>query len=138
MKSIPIPVWLICLYFGLSAAWGFYVYISYLLGIENSNSELNVILETYMFFDYAVIFTKLTITISACILLFLLKKVALYFFYAKVVIAITSVAWFWQKTDVIESIGIATFLIVNVAMGVGVWVAVCFYVHNLIKKGVLN
>lgn len=138
MKRIPIPVWLITLYFGLTSVWGFYVYLSYLLGIKNSNAALNTMLSNYGIFDYLVIFTKLAITIAACILLFLLKRVALKFFIAVLVINITSLAWFSIKNNAIEMVGITTFLIVNMAIGVGVWVAVCFYVNSLIKKSVLN
>jgi hypothetical protein len=138
MKRIPIPVWLITLYFGLTSIWGFYVYLSYLLGIKNPNAALNTMLSNYGVVDYLVIFTKLAITITACILLFLIKRVALIFFISVLAITIASLAWFSIKNNVIEMVGITTFLIVNVAIGVGVWVAVCFYVNSLIKKGVLN
>ena len=138
MKNIPIPVWLITLYFGLTSAWGCYVYLGYLLGIENSNTALNTMLSNYGFFDYLIIFTKLATTITACILLFLLRKMALMFFVGVLVAAIISLVWFSIKNNAIAMVGITTFLIVNVVIGIGIWVAICFYVNNLVKKNVLN
>jgi len=137
MKNIPIPVWIITLYFGLTSLLGLFTYSSYLLGFGSDNPQLIAVFSSYGAFDYILIILKQILVISGCYFLFRLKKQAVLVFLAVLIVAAVSLVWFSFKTDVIANTGWLTFLIVNVGIGLGLWGAVLLYSKKLIKKGVL-
>jgi len=116
---------------------GLYTYTSHLLGFGSNNPQLMAAFSSYGVIDYLIIILKQILVLAGCYFLFRLKKQAELVFSAVLAIATISLVWFSLKGDVIASIGWLTFLIANVGIGLGLWVAILFYSKKLIKKGVL-
>ena len=138
MKNIPIPVWLISIYFGSTAVYGLVVYLLAIFGINTDNAELAANLSTYSFFEFTLIISRQILVLIFCFFLLRLKKQALNIALVVLLIDVISLVWFTIKNDIISSVGWLVYLIASVVLVLGVWGIVCIYTQKLNKKLVLS
>lgn len=137
MKNIPIGIWIISLYLGLSTLWGFYVYTSYLIIGQDASNPYHIALANHGLLDWAWIYFKQCWVLGSCALLFRLNAKATYGFFVYFCISIISSIWMLVESDpksTSELIGFA----IGAAFGPLLISGIYLYVMQLSNKGVLK
>ncbi|MDG9926996.1 MULTISPECIES: hypothetical protein [unclassified Pseudomonas] len=136
MKGIPIPVWILTVYFLAGSIFILFVYFAYLLTGHGGSFMLDTAASNYGVIEYGLVLGKQFLVIVAAVFLFRLKKLALKLFLTVLLVVVVSLGWFSFKAGTAEYAGLAA--LVNMAIGLGFWSAVCVYVRRLVKNGTLK
>jgi hypothetical protein len=132
----PILVWLISAFFFLSAIWtllSFYLILSGAIPLEPAQKAY---FDRLTPLDYALTVATGLLNLAGAVMLFLLRKIALYLFLSA--IGLTAVSTLWQAAAKgwVEALGGAG--LVGALIGYVLLVVVCIYAWRLSKKGVLQ
>jgi len=92
--------------------------------------------ESQTWFDYALSGVALIVNLAAAILLFMLRRPALYFFVGTFVFGLLMVVYNIVAKNWLEAVGVPG--LVGAFFGWGINIAIILYVWHLFKKGVLR
>lgn len=138
MKRIPVPVWVISLYFGTTAIWAIFSYTRYLLTGEFMWGYAGLRLSSYGMAEWLLIYLHQFIAIIFCVLLLRMSKLALDAVMISIIISLISLGWFLYRTEFKSSVEFYGFVLGAGLFGIGLWGTVAIYVHNLVQKQVLK
>ena len=135
-RKRPIWVWFISIYFVLSTGWVMASFYLISTGSIPLSPDQAAYFNSITTVDYA-----LTIGLGLCNLigafaLFLLRKVALYFFVTALGVNLLFAAWETVTTGWVKAIGGSG--LVGALIGFVVAIAVCIYAWRLTRKGTLR
>lgn len=129
-------VWVICLYFGLSAVGGvvsLYFLASGLLPMPESQASYY---ESLGVFDWALSGGLLLILFVACVQLFRMKRQAIGWWFATIAVGIISISYQILATQWLEAVGVAGAVMSGV--GILLYLAIAMYCLRLEKRDQLS
>ncbi len=134
----PVWVWVISVFYILSAAWtciAWYMVISKGMYVT---PEGKTYLESLTAFDYAISIIQALLSLSAAVMLFLLRKVAYRLFCTALVVALIATAWHTLARGWLTAMQSIRGGLFGAVMGVALLFAVCFYTGRLRERGKLR
>jgi hypothetical protein len=135
-RKRPIWVWLLSLFFLLSAIWTLLSFYMIWSGAIPLGPTQQAYFDRLTPIDYALTIVIGLLNLSAAIALFLLRKIARDLFLASLGLSLILVAWQAATKGWVEALGGAGF--VGVLIGYILLIVVCIYAWHLRKKGVLR
>lgn len=135
-RERPVWVWLISIYFFLSAIWSLLSLYLILSGTIPLEPAQKAYFDRQTPVDYALIILAGLLNLAGAVTLFLLRKIARYLFLSALGLLAVSTLWHAAAKGWIEASGVAGF--VGVLIGYALLVIVCIYAWRLSKKGVLQ
>jgi hypothetical protein len=135
-KKRPVWVWIISIYYFISVAFGVLFLGLIFSGGSAFSPFLAHSLRKFTTIDYTVMVLKYTLMLGSALTLFLMRKQALLFFLASLVLSIAAL--------ILPTVANATMrsnpvpILVLCAIGFLLQAAICLYCWSLIKKGILQ
>ena len=135
-KKRPAWVWIISIFFFLSAVWSLLALYLVYSGILPVSPEQTAYFKSLTPIDYSLTVLLLLTNLGGAVALFLLRSSALYFFVGAFILNVVMTIWHTLTKGWIAAIGGAGFL--GMLIAYGLIVAVCIYTLNLKKSGLLT
>ena len=135
-RKRPIWIWLISLFFFVSAIWtllSFYLIWSGAIPLEPAQRAY---FDRLTLIDHALTIVVGLLNLSGAIALFLLRRIARNLFLSSLGMSLILAAWQAATKGWVEAIGGAGF--VGVLIGYALLIVVCIYAWHLSKEGVLR
>jgi hypothetical protein len=132
----PVLVWLISAFFFLSAIWtllSFYMVLSGAIPLEPAQKAY---LDRLTPIDYSLAIVLGSLNLAGAVMLFLLRKIALYLFLTAFALSVVLMLWHVATKGWAEAAGAA--MSIGALMGYVLSAMVCIYAWRLSKKGVLH
>jgi hypothetical protein len=135
-RKRPIWVWLLSLFFLLSAIWTLLSFFMIWSGAIPLEPAQKAYFDRLTPIDYALTIVVGLLNLSAAIALFLLRKIARDLFLASLALSLILAAWQAATKGWVDALGGPGF--VGVLIGYILLIAVCIYAWHLRRKGVLH
>jgi hypothetical protein len=136
-KKKPTLVWIIFVFYGLSAIWSLLWTILIYSGIVKLNSEQATYFNSFTLFDNILAAFIYMGHLTGAVFLFRLRKAAFLFFLVSLIANISSTAWHVTQKGWVAKMGGPTFLFGHL-VGLGFISVVCIYIRRLQKQGILR
>jgi len=131
----PLGVWVIFVYYMLSSGFMLLLFVLTFSGIVALPAEHESYMDSLSAVDWFVSFAIGGLHIIAVVCLFLLRRVAVMFFLAALVLNVVSTLIYILQTDWLEAVGAAG--LPGMFLGWLIMIVVILYARTLAKKGVL-
>lgn len=135
-KKRPRWVWVISIFYFLSAGWTLLSFYLISAGLVPLNAAQEAYFATLATVDYGVTILMGLAAFTGAVALFFLRKVALYLFLTSFGVNILLTLWHVMSKGWVEAIGGAGLF--GAMMGLGLMLAVCIYTWKLIQRGTLT
>ena len=132
----PIGVWVICLFYALSAVWSLFSFTVVLSGAIPLNPAQHEYLASQTNLDWFLLVVSGVLGLSASVSLFLLRRVAIALFSVNFALGVILTIYQSVRTNLLEAAGGPS--IVGMLLGWLIAVAVILYARMLAKRGVLT
>ena len=135
-KKRPILVWIITIFFLISAGWTLLAYLLIFSGSIQITSAQKTYFDSMSFFDYGYSIFIAIVNLSGAITLFILRKIAFYFFVTALSANILATIWNIIAKNYVEAIG--TSGLIGMFIGLGIAASITYYSFSLKNKGILS
>lgn len=132
----PLLVWLISIYFFLSATWTMFSLVLIKSGAVPLSPAQKTYLESLNGADYLLTIIGALLSVSAAVSLFLMRKAAYYLFCASLAFNMAFTIWHIISRHWLSVIGIGG--LAGAAVGWLILFAICLYTARLIAQGTLK
>jgi len=132
----PLLVWLISIYFFLSASWTITSFFLIRIGAVPLNPAQKTYFESLNAADYLLTIIGALLSISAAVSLFLMRKAAYYLFCASLAFNMAFTIWHIISRHWLSVIGIGG--LAGAAVGWLILFAICLYTARLTVQGTLK
>jgi len=134
----PRLVWVILFFYILSVAWSVLIFTVAYKGVVPLKAEQKAVFQHLRFVDRGLLIGGPIFNLAGAVLLFQLRKLAIWFFVAVILLSVTSTAMggLTSKTNVFESLGHSAFL--GMVIGWVIGISVIRYATGLKQVGVLR
>lgn len=132
----PLGVWIIAVFYLLSAGWTLLSYILIFGGIIAINEAQRIYFASLGLFDWITTILIMILSLSAAISLFLLRKISVFLF--SIVLFLNTILTLLQilQTNWAEAVGIPG--LIGVIIGWMILIIIFLYAKNLAKKQILS
>ena len=135
-RKRPIWVWIISIFYLISAGWTLFSFFLIFSGAIVISPAQEAYFNSLTTTDFTLTIAVGGANLVGAVTLFLLRKVAFYFFLAALGTTLMLTAWHWTTKGWAEALGGAG--LTGALIGYGLSFAVCVYAWRLTKKGTLR
>ncbi|MCG8543818.1 MAG: hypothetical protein MJE12_06375 [Alphaproteobacteria bacterium] len=129
-------IWLIAIFYVLSGVWTALSYYLILSGTLRVDSAQQAYLQSFTAFDYVATVGLGLLNLAAAVVLFLLRRTALYLFLVSLGLELLLLVWHAAAKGWVEAVGGSGML--GYFIGLALQIVVCLYVWRQVQNGTLR